>query len=87
MFILERLHDANFHTEGDILAEDDVQFEQYVTEHFPFREKFEVTTSTLKKPIKNPKEFEDGLKEVIENYFANQGVKDTSIEVRFLENW
>ena len=54
-FLEERLHDANFHTEGDILSTCDyAKFEEYVTNTNPFKEKFEVCTKTLKKRIKDP---------------------------------
>jgi hypothetical protein len=59
----------------------------FVRKEFPFREKFEVYTSTECKRIKDPKQFEDGLAKVIADYLASQGVKDTSVNVRFMENW
>jgi hypothetical protein len=87
-FIEERLHDANFHSEGNILSTCDyAKFEEYVTNTNPFKEKFEVYTKTLRKRIKDPKQFEDGLAKVISDYLASQGVKDTSVNVRFIENW
>lgn len=87
-FLEERLHDANFHSEGDILSTCDyAKFEEYVTNTNPFKEKFEVYTKTLKKRIKDPKHFEDGLAKVISDYLASQGVKDTSVNVKFIEDW
>jgi hypothetical protein len=87
-FLEERLHDANFHSEGDILSTCDyAKFEEYVTKTNPFKEKFEVYTKTLKKPIKDPKALEDGLKMAIDAYFASKGIKDTSVEVRLCEEW
>lgn len=87
-FLEERLHDANFHSEGDILSTCDyAKFEEYVTNTNPFKEKFEVLTKTLKKCIKDPKQFEDGLAKVISDYLASQGVKDTSVNVKFIEDW
>lgn len=87
-FIEERLHDANFHSEGDILSTCNyAKFEEYVTNTNPFRERFDIYTKTLRKRIKDPKQFEDGLAKVISDYLASQGVKDTSVNVRFIENW
>ena len=87
-FLEERLHDANFHSEGDILSTCNyAKFEEYVTNTNPFKEKFEVCTKTLKKRIKDPKQFEEGLAKVIGDYLAKQGVKDTSVNVRFIEDW
>ena len=87
-FIEERLHDANFHTEGDILSTCDyAKFEEYVTNTNPFKEKFEVCTKTLKKRIKDPQTLVEGMNKVIADYLASQGIKDTSVNVRFIENW
>ena len=87
-FLEERLHDANFYTEGDILSTCDyAKFEEFVTKDNPFNEKFEVYTMTQRKRIKDPKRFEEGLAKVIADYLANQGVKDTSVKVNFIENW
>jgi hypothetical protein len=86
-FLEERLHDANFHTEGDLLSEDYDKFEKYVTETNPFKEKFEVYTKTLRKPINDPQNLEDGLNKAISDYLASQGIKDTSVVVRFCEEW
>jgi len=87
-FLEERLHDANFHTEGDILSTCDyAKFEEYVTNTNPFKEKFEVCTKTLKKRIKDPQTLVDGMNKVIADYLASQGIKDTSVNVRFIENW
>ena len=87
-FLEERLHDANFHTEGDILSTCDyAKFEEYVTNTNPFKEKFEVCTKTLKKRIKDPQTLVEGMNKVIADYLASQGVKDTSVNVRFIENW
>ena len=87
-FLEERLHDANFHSEGNILSTCDyTKFEEYVTNTNPFKEKFEVYTKTLKKRIKDPKKLEDGLNKVISDYLASQGIKDTSVVVKFCEEW
>jgi hypothetical protein len=87
-FLEERLHDANFHTEGDILSTCDyAKFEEYVTNTKPFKEKFEVCTKTLKKRIKDPQTLVEGMNKVIADYLASQGIKDTSVSVRFIENW
>jgi hypothetical protein len=87
-FLEERLHDANFHTEGDILSTCDyAKFEEYVTNTNPFKEKFEVCTKTLKKRIKDPQTLVEGMNKVIADYLASQGIKDTSVNVRFIENW
>jgi hypothetical protein len=87
-FLEERLHDANFHSVSDILSTCDyAKFEEYVTKTFPFKEKFEVYTMTLKKCIKDPKSLEEGLNKAIEDYLASQGIKDTSVKVKFCEEW
>ena len=87
-FLEERLHDANFHTEGDILSTCDyAKFEEYVTNTNPFKEKFEVCTKTLRKRIKDPQTLVEGMNKVIADYLASQGIKDTSVNVRFIENW
>lgn len=84
----DRLEDANFHTECGLLADRNYEeFEKFVSENFQFREKFEVYTKTMCKRIKDPKTFEEGLSKVIAEYLASQGVKNTSVETRFIENW
>ena len=87
-FIEERLHDANFHTEGDILSTCDYEvFEDYCAQQYAFKEKFEVITRTKRKPIKDPQTLVEGMNKVIADYLASQGIKDTSVNVRFIENW
>lgn len=87
-FLEERLHDANFHSEGDILSTCDyAKFEEYVTNTNPFKEKFEVLTKTLRKPIKDPQTLVEGLNKAISDYLASQGIKDTSVNVKFIEDW
>lgn len=87
-FLEERLHDANFHTEGDILSTCDYEvFEDYCAQQHAFKEKFEVITRTKRKPIKNPQTLVEGMNKVIADYLASQGIKDTSVNVRFIENW
>ena len=88
ILIEDRLEDANFHAECGLLAKGDYDgFIALVTKEYQFHEKFEVYTSTECKRIKDPKQFEDGLAKVISDYLASQGVKDTSVNVRFIENW
>lgn len=87
-FLEERLHDANFHYDAGFLSDGDYEgFEKYVTEEYRFKEKFEVYTKTMRKRIKDPKALEDGLNKAISDYLASQGIKDTSVEVRFCEEW
>ena len=87
-FLEERLHDANFHTEGDILSTCDYEvFEDYCAQQYAFKEKFEVITRTKRKPIKDPQTLVEGMNKVIADYLASQGIKDTSVNVRFIENW
>lgn len=84
----DRLEDANFHSECGLLAEHDYEgFEELVTHNHKFREKFEIITNTEKKAIKDPKQFEDGLKKVIEDYFALQKVNNTEVVIKYIENW
>lgn len=87
-FIEERLHDANFHTEASLLSEGKYdEFIELMRKDYTFKEKFEVYTETECKRIKDPKQFEDGLAKVISDYLASQGIKDTSVNVKFIENW
>ena len=84
----DRLNDANFHAECGYLSQCDYKgFEELVTNNYGFEEKFEVYTHTIRKRIKDPKGFEEGLKKAIEDYFLSQGVKDTTADVRFIEDW
>ena len=84
----DRLVDANFRSEAGLLAKGDYEgYIELVRKTYKFSEKFEVYTETECKCIKNPKQFEDGLAKVISDYLASQGVKDTSVNVRFIENW
>lgn len=88
ILIEDRLTDANFHSESDLLAKGDYEgYIELVRNTYKFNEKFEVYTETECKRIKDPKQFEDGLAKVISDYLASQGVKDTSVNVRFIENW
>ena len=88
ILIEDRLTDANFHSESGLLSEGKYdEFTALVRKTFKFREKFEVMTETECKRIKDPKQFEEGLAKVIEEYLKSQGVKDTSVRVNFIENW
>ena len=88
ILIEDRLVGANFHTEAGLLAKGDYdKFIEVVRKEYKFHEKFEVYTATECKRIKDPKQFEEGLAKVIEDYLASQGVKDTSVEVKFCEEW
>lgn len=87
-FLEERLHDANFHYDAGFLSDGDYEgFEKYVADQYRFKEKFEVYTRTMRKRIKDPQNLVDGLKMAIDAYFASKGIKDTSVEVRFCEEW
>ena len=84
----DRLEDANFHAECGYLANHDYEgFEAFVTKNYTFNEKFEVYTMTQRKRIKDPKSLEEGLNKAIEDYLASQGIKDTSVKVKFCEEW
>ena len=84
----DRLEDANFHAECAYLANHDYEgFEAFVTKDNTFNEKFEVYTMTQRKRIKDPKSLEEGLNKAIEDYLASQGIKDTSVKVKFCEEW
>ena len=88
ILIEDRLTDANFHSESGLLAEGNYEgYIELVRKRYKFREKFEVYTETECKRIKDPKQFEEGLAKVIGDYLASQGVKDTSVNVRFIEDW
>lgn len=84
----DRLTDANFHSECGYLSKGDYDgFEELAAKECKFNEKFEVYTHTMRKSIKDPKKLTDGLNKVINDYLASQGVKDTSVEVKFCEEW
>lgn len=84
----DRLTDANFHSACSYLSNCDYEgFENFVAKDCKFHEKFEVYTRTMRKAIKDPKRFEEGLKKVIEDYFLSQWVKDTTADVRYIEDW
>lgn len=88
ILIEDRLTDANFHSEASLLAEGKYdEFIELVRKDYKFNEKFEVYTETECKRIKDPKQFENGLAKVIGDYLASQGVKDTSVKVKFIEDW
>lgn len=88
ILIEDRLVDANFSSEAGLLANGDYEgYIELVRKDYKFHEKFEVYTETECKRIKDPKQFEDGLAKVISDYLASQGVKDTSVNVKFIENW
>ena len=84
----DRLTDANFHSACSYLAKHDYEgFENFVANDCKFNEKFEIYTQTMRKRIKDPKRLEDGLNKVISDYLASQGIKDTSVIVKFCEEW
>ena len=88
ILLQDRLEDANFHSACSFLYNDDYKgFEEFVAEDCQFREKFEVYTSTKRKRIKDPKNLEEGINKVISDYLASQGIKDTSVRVKFCEEW
>ena len=88
ILIEDRLVDANFSSEAGLLANGDYEgYIELVRKDYKFREKFQVYTETECKRIKDPKQFEDGLAKVISDYLASQGIKDTSVNVKFIENW
>lgn len=84
----DRLTDANFHSACSYLCKGDYEgFENFVAKDCKFNEKFEVYTYTMRKRIKDPKGLTEGINKVISDYLASQGIKDTSVEVRFCEEW
>jgi hypothetical protein len=84
----DRLTDANFHSACSYLSECDYEgFENFVAKDCKFHEKFEIYTHTMRKAIKDPKRLEDGLNKVISDYLASQGITDTSVEVKYCEDW
>lgn len=88
ILIEDRLENANFRSESGLLSEGKYdEFVDLVRKTYKFREKFEVITETECKRIKDPKQFENGLAKVIGDYLASQGIKDTSVDVRYIENW
>ena len=88
IFLEDRLVDANFHGWAGYLSEGRYkEYEELAADECQLREKFEVYTSTKRKRIKDPKNLEEGINKVISDYLASQGIKDTSVRVRFCEEW
>jgi hypothetical protein len=88
ILIEDRLDDANFHTEAGLLSRGEYdKFVEVVRKEYTFKEKFEVITATECKRIKDPQTLVEGMNKVIGDYLASQGIKDTSVSVRFIENW
>ena len=88
ILIEDRLTDANFHSESGLLSEGKYdEFIELVRRTYKFHEKFEVFTHTECKRIKDPKQFENGLAKVIEAYLKDQGVENTTVGVKFIEDW
>ena len=88
ILIEDRLTDANFHSACSYLSKCDYDgFEKFVANDCKFHEKFEIYTHTMRKAIKDPKRFEEGLAKVITDYLASQGVKETDVDVRYIEEW
>lgn len=86
----DRLVDANFHSWARLLSTCDYKgYEELAAKEFKFHEKFEVYTSTMRKAIKDPKRLEAHIQSAIEEYFKehNMDVGDTSVEVKFCEEW
>lgn len=86
----DRLVDANFHSEADLLANGDYEgYIELVKRDYPFKEKFEVYTFTECKPIKDPQRLEAHIKSAIEEYFKehNMDIGNTSVKVKFCEEW
>ena len=86
----DRLSDANFRHESRLLSELKYdELEEYITNEYQFREKFEIITSTKRGRIKDPKRLEAHIQSAIEEYFKEHkmDVGDTSVVVRFCEEW
>lgn len=84
----DRLTDANFHSECGFLCTGDYEgFEKFVTEHFQFNEKFEVYTHTKCDRLKDPEAVRDLIERAINEAFEKYGVKNTTAEVKFIEDW
>lgn len=90
ILLADRLEDANFHTECGFLRDEDYEgFEEYVTNEYTFNEKFEVYLKAKRKPIKDVERLTLHIKSAIEDYFKAHcmDVGDTSVGVRFCEEW
>lgn len=84
----DRLGDANFRAEAGFLKDEDYEgFENFVADNFKFNEKFEVYTHTKRKAIKDPKALEMVIKSAIDEALLRYGIKETSVEVKFCEEW
>ena len=86
----DRLVDANFHSWAGLLSNGDYKgYEELAAKECEFHEKFEVYTNTMRKAIKDPKRLEAHIQSAIEEYFKEHkmDVGDTSVEVKFCEEW
>ena len=86
----DRSFDANFDSEAGLLAKGDYEgYIELVRKTYKFHEKFEVYTETECKCIKDPQRLEAHIKSAIEEYFKahKMDVGNTSVNVRFIENW
>jgi hypothetical protein len=84
----DRLTDANFHSACGYLKDEDYEgFEKFVADDCKFNEKFEVYTHTKRKAIKDPKALEMVIKSAIDEALLRYGIKETSVVVRFCEEW
>ena len=82
----DRLDDANFHYEAGLLSKENYQeYEDWVAKQFCFREKFEIITNTQRKRLGKPEELIGGLKKVLEDYLRERGIKDTTVDVKFVK--
>ena len=84
----DRLTDANFHSACSFLVKGDYDgFEKFVADDCQFNEKFEVYTHTKRKRIKDPKALERLIQSAIDEALLRYGIKETSVEVKFCEEW
>ena len=90
LLLEDRLVDANFHSWAGLLSSGDYNnYEELAAKECKFREKFEIYTHTKRKRIKDPKRLEAHIQSAIEEYFKEHkmDVGDTSVVVRFCEEW
>jgi N6-adenosine-specific RNA methylase IME4 len=88
ILIEDRLDDANFHYESGLLSQQKYdELEEYITNEYQFREKFEIITSTKRGRIKDPENLTEIINCAIFKALLDAGIKDTSISVKFIKEW
>lgn len=79
----DRLTDANFHSYCSLISDGKYkEFEELAARDLTITECYYLEVKVLRKGIKDPKRFEEGLSKVISDYFKTQKL-DTSVCVKY----